>query len=137
MRAGGDRGASEQPLAEPSGRAPTLAGMTEVTFSEMLDWLDGHKGQRIVVEVGCRDPRIENADFAVLQVHTTLGAMRIVDDREHGTGVTRIPFEDGDAIETGGIEIDQACFQRAKIHLGLLKVWQHDVYVVLRPIGGY
>jgi hypothetical protein len=109
--------------------------MAEVTFSETLDWLDEHKGQRVVVEVGCKDPRTDNADFAVLQVHTTLGAMRIVDDREHGTGVTRIPFEDVDASEIGGIELDQACFHGAKIHLGLLKVWQHDVYVVLSLIG--
>jgi hypothetical protein len=108
--------------------------MAEVTFSETLDWFDEHEGQRVVAEVGRRDPRTENADFGVLRVHTTLGAMRMVDDREHGTGVTRIPFEDGEAVEIGGIEIDQACFQGAKIHLGLLKVWQHDVYVVLRPI---
>jgi hypothetical protein len=100
-----------------------------------LDWLGEHQGQRVVVEVGRKDPRTKGADFAVLQVHTTLGAMRIVDDREHGTGVTRVPFEDADASEIGGIEIDQACFQGAKIHFGLLKIWQHDVYVVLRPIG--
>jgi hypothetical protein len=68
-------------------------------------------------------------------MHTTLGAMRIVDDREHGTGVTRIPFEDVDASEIGGIELDQACFHGAKIHLGLLKVRQRDVCVVLSPIG--
>ena len=134
MRDRGDLGVPEQSCAEPSGRAPTLEPIAEVTFSETLDWLDEHKGQRVVVEVGCKDPRTGNADFAVLRVHTTLGAIHIVDDREHGTGVTRVPFEDGDAIETGGIEIDQACFQGAKIHLGLLKLWQHDVYVVLRPI---
>jgi hypothetical protein len=108
--------------------------MAEVTFSETLDWLGEHKGQRVVVEVGCRDPRTENGDFGVLQVHTTLGTIYIVDDPEHGTGVTRIPFEDGDATEIGGIEIDAACFQQAKVHLGMLKVWQHDVYVVVRPI---
>jgi hypothetical protein len=90
--------------------------MAEVTFTETLDWLDEHKGQRVVVEVGCKDPRTDNADFAV-------------------TGVTRIPFEDVDASEMGGIELDTACFHAAKIHLGLLKVWQHDVYVILRPIG--
>jgi hypothetical protein len=49
--------------------------------------------------------------------------------------VTRIPFEDVDASEIVGIELDQACFHEAKIHLGLLKVWQHDVYVVFSPIG--
>ena len=109
--------------------------MAEMTFSETLDWLDEHKGQRVVVEVGCKDPRTDHVDFAGLQLHTTLGAMRIVDDREHGTGVTRIPFEDVETSEIGGIELDQACFHGAKIHLGLLKVWQCDVHVVLRPIG--
>ena len=38
--------------------------MADVTFSETLDWLDEHKGQRVVVEVGCEDPRTANADFA-------------------------------------------------------------------------
>ncbi len=108
--------------------------MAEVTFRETLDWVAERKGQRVVVEIGCKDPRTDDADFAVLQVHATLGALYIVDDREHGTGVTRIPFEDVDAIEIGGLELDQACFRGAKIHLGLLKVWQHDVYFVLRPV---
>jgi hypothetical protein len=110
--------------------------MAAVTFAETLDWLGAHEGQRVVVEVGCKDPRAENADFAVLQVHATLGAIHIVDDRERGTGVTRVPFVSADEIEFGGIELDQACFQQAKIHLGLLKVWQHDVYVVLSPTRG-
>jgi hypothetical protein len=104
--------------------------MAEVTFSETLDWLDEHQGQRVVVEVGCKDPRTDNADFAVLQVHTMLGAMRIVDDpaRSRQSRLRRHPRKGSWSRR------DQACFHGAKIHLGLLKVWQHDVYVVLSPI---
>jgi hypothetical protein len=66
--------------------------MAEVTFREALDWLGEHKGRRVVVEVGCKDPRAEDADFAVLQVHATLGAVYIVDDRRARDRREQNPF---------------------------------------------
>lgn len=105
--------------------------MADATFDEVVDWLADHQAQRVAVEVGCKDPRTEDADFGVLLVLTTLGAIDIVDDRERGTGVLRVPIGDN---ENGGIDVDPACFQSAKIHLGLLKVWQHDIYITVSPI---
>jgi hypothetical protein len=56
----------------------------------------------------------------------------MVEDRERGTGALRVPIGDN---ERSGIEIDQACFQRAKIHLGVLKVWQHDICIAVAAGG--
>lgn len=114
-----------------SGSAPTLAAMADVTFDDAFDWLADHQGQRVWVEVGCKDPRTEDADFAVLRVDTTLGAIYMVGDRERGTGVLRVPIGD---TEHGGFEVDPGSFQSAKIHLGLLKVWQHGIYIVVSPV---
>jgi hypothetical protein len=100
--------------------------MADATFDQVFDWLADRRGQQVFIEVGRKDPRNQNADFAVLGLHATLGAVRRVEDREHGTGVVRILIGDD---ERSGIEIDPACFQRAQIHLGALKVWQHDIYV--------
>ncbi len=105
--------------------------MADVTFDDVCDWLGAREGQRVWVEVGCKDARTEDADFAVLRVDTTLGAMFMVGDRERGTGVLRVPIGEN---EGGGFEVDPASFQRAKIHLGLLKVWQHNIFIVVAPI---
>lgn len=35
--------------------------------------------------------------------------------------------------EQGGFEVTPECFQSALIHGGLLKVWQHDIYVTVSP----
>lgn len=105
--------------------------MAEVTFEDVFDWLAARKGERVWVEVGCKDPRSEQADFGVLRVDTTLGAIFMVEDRERGTGVLRVPIGEN---EDGGFEVDPACFESAKIHLGLLKVWQHTSYITVSPI---
>jgi hypothetical protein len=105
--------------------------MADVTFDEACGWLAEHEGDRAWIEVGCRDPRTANiADFAVLRVDTTLGTMFMVNDREHGTGVLRVPTGEP---ENGGFEIDPASFESAVIHAGLLKVWQHGIFITVSP----
>lgn len=54
--------------------------MADATFEELLDCLADRKGRRVFIEVGRKDPRKEDADFAVLGVHTTLGAVLMVGD---------------------------------------------------------
>ena len=106
--------------------------MAEVTFDDVCGWLADHEGQRAWVEVGGTDPRSENtADFAVLRVDTTLGAMYMVNDQERGSGVLRVPTGDP---ENGGFEVDPASFESALIHAGLLKVWQHGIFITVSPI---
>jgi hypothetical protein len=100
--------------------------MADATLEEAFDWLAARAGQNVWIEVGRKDPRNENADFVVLGLHTTLQEVRMVNDPERGTGVLRVPIGDN---PRSGIDIDPVCFQRAQIHLGALKVWQHDIYV--------
>jgi hypothetical protein len=108
--------------------------MADATFTDAFDWFAAHNGQRVWVETGCRDPRAEQlADFAVLRVLTTIGEPYMVNDPERQTGVLSIPFLNDDD-EHGGIEVQPECLKDAKIHLGLLKVWQHDIYFVVTPI---
>jgi hypothetical protein len=103
--------------------------VADATFQEVFDWLADRKGERVVIEVGRRDPRAQQlADFPVPRLHTTLGAIRRVEDRKHGTGVVRVPIGDN---ELSGIEVDPARFQLGQIHGGALKVWQHDIYIAV------
>jgi 3,4-dihydroxy-2-butanone 4-phosphate synthase len=100
--------------------------MTDATFEEAFDWFAARAGQNVWIEVSRKDARNENADFVVLGLHTTLQEVRMVNDPEHATGVLRVPI--GDDLRSG-IDIDRACFQRAQIIPGVIKVWQHDIYV--------
>jgi hypothetical protein len=111
----------------------------DATFEEVFDWLVDHEGKRVTVEVGCRDPRSEQlADLAVVQVVTTLGRVRRVEELETGHGVLRVPFGDKDS-EHGGIEIDHARITSATIRTSAtgmtthLKVWQFDMYALIAP----
>jgi hypothetical protein len=108
--------------------------MTDATFDDVHAWLTLHVGQRVTVEVGCIDPRAEHlADYAVLQLQTTLGESFMVNDPERQVGVLRVPFlEDED--QRGGVEVQPTCVKAARIHNNQLKVVQHDVYFILAPV---
>jgi hypothetical protein len=101
--------------------------MADASFEEAFDWLAARAGQNVWIEVGRKDPLIENADFVVLALHTTLQEVRMVNDPERESGVLRIPIGDD---PRSGIDIDPTRFQRGQIiPQGALKVWQHDIYV--------
>jgi hypothetical protein len=101
--------------------------MPDATFREVFDWLADRAGQRVYIEVGRSDPRNDvPADFAVLGVQATLGAVRTAQDRLQGRGVLRVLIADD---ERSGIEIDEGRMERAKIHGAGVKVWQDDIYV--------
>jgi hypothetical protein len=113
----------------------------DATFEDVFDWLVDHEDKRVTVEVGRRDPRTEQlADLAVVQVVTTLGRVRRVEELEAGHGVLRVPFGDEDS-EHGGIEIDHARVTSATVRTSItgipthLKVWQFDMYALIAPPG--
>jgi hypothetical protein len=104
--------------------------MPDAAFQEVFDWLADHKGKRVWIEIGQKDPQAEQqADFAALGLHATLGVVRTVKDTTHARRALRVVIGDD---EESGIEIDEARFERAKIHGGALKVWQHDIYIAVR-----
>ena len=110
--------------------------MTDATFEDVFDWLTSHTGRRAWIEIGCRDLRVEvPADFAVLRVLAILGEPYMVNDPERETGVLRVPFLVSGGSEMGGFEIQPACLSRARIRLGLLKVWQQNIFVVVAPVA--
>jgi hypothetical protein len=101
--------------------------MADATFKEVFNWLVDHKGQKVYIEVGCRDPAIaERADFAAIGLHTTLGDVRTVEDKTHGRRALRVLVANDDR---SGIEVDEARVTSAKIHGPGLKVWQEGVYI--------
>jgi hypothetical protein len=107
--------------------------VADATFEDVFDWFATHRGRRVVVEAGCSDPRTDHpTDFAVLRVFTTLGEPYMTNDPKRRVGVLRVSFVDND-IERGGIEVQAQCVKGAKIHAGLLKVWQHDVFFTVAP----
>ena len=96
--------------------------MIDATFDDVHDWLTIHVGQRVTVEVGCIDPRAgQLADYAVLQLQTTLGESFMVNDPERQVGVLRVPFLEG-KDQRGGVEVQPACLKSARIHNDQLKV---------------
>jgi hypothetical protein len=110
-------------------------GMSDATFDDVHECLTTHAGQRVTVEVGCIDPRAEHlADYAVLQLQTTLGESFMVNDQERQVGVLRVPFLEGDD-QRGGVEVRPLCLEVATIHNDQLKVWQHDVYFILAAVS--
>ena len=112
-------------------RARTYASLVaDVTFTEVFDWLADRKDQLVSIEVGCKDPESSTpaADYGVIRLRTTLGAVGTAVDGLHGRRALRVLIDDDDRY---GIEIDEAVMRRAAIHLGVLKVWQHETYITV------
>jgi hypothetical protein len=103
--------------------------MPEAAFKDVFDWLADRNGERVYIEVGRPDPQAEEqADFAVIGLHTTLGKVQTVEDKTHGRRALRVLVADDGQ---GGIEIDEARVERATIHGSAVKVWQEGIYIAV------
>lgn len=106
--------------------------MDDATFQEVFDWLAERNGKPALIEVGTSDPRARDTDFIVLVLHTTLGPVRDITGALDGRRALALVIGgDGDG-DRSRIEIDEASLESALIHRsGVLKVWQHGVYLGL------
>jgi hypothetical protein len=104
--------------------------MVPASFQDVFDWFADQTGQRAYIEVGLADAQADQqADTPLIRLHTTLGGFQDADDAVHGRRFAWFRF--GPEDDRAGLHLDEARFDRAAIHGGVLKVWQHDVYVAV------
>lgn len=98
--------------------------MENPTFSDVVDWLAEREGRSVYIEVGMRDPTLDNADFFPLAMHATLEAPKIGEDTGHdGRGLIYVKLRDG---ERNRLYIDQARVTKIIVRPGALKLTFHD-----------
>src|SRR5262245_48139918 len=99
----------------------------ETTFSEVVDWLAKREGRSVYIEMGMRDPALDQPGYLhLLAIHTTLGKVGMGEDDGHGgRGTTVVPLGDG---ESNRVYLDLARISRLELDRmpGSLRVWLHD-----------
>jgi hypothetical protein len=99
------------------------------TLDDVLDWLNSREGESAYVEIGIKDPTLDDHDFYPLTMHVTLGKFDLGSDEGHDRGLVYLPFGGGDRNR---IYLDPARATKIVVRDDAIKITFHDsIYVAM------
>lgn len=104
--------------------------MNDLSFDDVVGWLQAHEGHTVYLEIGEPDPGRDDYDAIYAKLHDVkLGRVLLREDSSLGLPAAHVEIAN---LDGSRLIFDPARFVRAKSHRpDLLKVWMHHTYIAL------